>query len=94
MPKSDYGQSSGENRFTAFSFVGKNPSATSSWISIAPKHGWSSRSMAASITKSKAWLEILLEISNRDVLYNIDGVIAVIVERLKRAKEREETKTH
>ena len=30
---------------------------------------------------------------NRDVLYNLDGVMAVIVERLERAKEREETKT-
>ena len=34
-----------------------------------------------------------VQVSNRDVLYNIDGVIAVIVERLERAKEREETKT-
>jgi very-short-patch-repair endonuclease len=35
----------------------------------------------------------VIRFSNRDVLYNIDGVIAVIVERLERAKEREETKT-
>ena len=35
----------------------------------------------------------VIRFSNRDVLYNLDGVMAVIVERLERAKEREETKT-
>ena len=35
----------------------------------------------------------VIRFSNRDVLYNLDGVVAVIVERLERAKEREETKT-
>ena len=35
----------------------------------------------------------VIRFSNRDVLYNLDGVMAVVVERLERAKEREETKT-
>ena len=35
----------------------------------------------------------VIRFSNRDVLYNLDGVMAVIVERLESAMEREETKT-
>ena len=35
----------------------------------------------------------VIRFSNRDVLYNLDGVMAVIVERLECATEREETKT-
>jgi very-short-patch-repair endonuclease len=35
----------------------------------------------------------VIRFSNRDVLYNLDGVMAVIVERLERATEREEMKT-
>lgn len=35
----------------------------------------------------------VVRFSNRDVLFNLDGVIAVIVERLERALEQEKTKT-
>ena len=35
----------------------------------------------------------VIRFSNRDVLYNLDGVIAVIVERLEKALEQGETKT-
>ena len=34
----------------------------------------------------------VIRFSTRDVLYNLEGVIAVIVERLERAKERKKTK--
>ena len=35
----------------------------------------------------------VIRFSNLEVLHNIDGVLAVIVERLERVKERYETKT-
>jgi very-short-patch-repair endonuclease len=35
----------------------------------------------------------VVRFSNSDVLFNLDGVMAVIVERLERVMELEETKT-
>ena len=41
---------------------------------------------------SKLGLEVI-RFSNMEVLQNLDGVLAVIVERLERTKEQKETKT-
>ena len=35
----------------------------------------------------------VIRFSNREVLHNLDGVLAVVVERLERAMEQKETKT-